>query len=211
MTTFPGAPRTLRGALVSVDPDTLVPTVIPFQYNPHTLTRSFEMQGATGGPEAGQLTGPPNETVQVELVLDSTDAQEAGGGADGVAPHLAALQGLVTPTSAHVLANLELAASGRMEILPPPGPITLFVWGARRVLPVAVTDLSITEEAHDANLVPLLARVSLGLRVLTYQDLPASHPAHALALAAQTSREVLAEAAVTPSLDGVIGSDVALL
>jgi hypothetical protein len=211
MTTFPGSPKTLRGAMVSVDAVTLAPTVVAFQYNPHTMTRSFEVQGGIGGPEAGQLSGPPNETIQVELVVDSTDAQEVGGGESGVAPQLAALQGLATPASGDVLANLDLAASGSIEILPPPGPVTLFVWGPKRVLPVAITQMSITEEAYDTSLNPTLARVSLGLRVLTYADLPAGHPAHALTLAGQVARELLAEGAVTSSLEGVLGTDVALL
>jgi hypothetical protein len=46
----------------------------------------------------------------------------------------------------------------------------LFVWSASRVVPVRVTDLSITEEAFDAALNPIRAKVSLGLRVLTTDD-----------------------------------------
>ncbi|MGD9531801.1 hypothetical protein [Pseudonocardia sp.] len=210
MTTFPGSPRTLRGAVVSVEPTSLARTVVAFQYNPHTLARTFEVQGAVGGQEAGQLTGPPRETVRVELVLDASDAQEVGLGARGVASQLAALQGLVTPRSADVLDNLALAASGSIEILPPPGPVTLFVWGPRRVLPVAVTELGFTEEAHDAALNPTLARVTLGMRVLTYADLPAGHPAHALTLAGQINREALAAEAVTGALDGVLGTNARL-
>jgi hypothetical protein len=210
MTTFPGSPRTLRGALVSVDPNAPTPAVVAFQYNPHTLTRSFEVQGATGGPEAGQLTGPPRETIRLELVLDAADAQETGGGAQGVAPQLAALQTLVTPRSADVRANLALAASGSIEILPPPAPVTLFVWGGDRVLPVAVTELGITEEAHDAALNPTLARVTVALRVLSYADLPAGHPAHALTLANQVTAENRAAGAVSGSLDGVLGSGARL-
>jgi hypothetical protein len=206
MTTFPGSPRTLRGAVVSIEPTSLTRTVVAFQYNPHTLTRTFEVQGAVGGREAGQLAGPPRESVRVELVLDSSDTQEVGRGALGVAPQLAALQGLVTPRSADVLSNLRLAASGAIEILPPPGPVSLFVWGPRRVLPVAITELGVTEEAHDAALNPTLARVTLGMRVLTYADLPTGHSAHALTLAGQIGRETLAAGAVTGALDGVLGS-----
>ena len=211
MTTFPGSPRTLKGALVSVDPTTLAPSVVAFQYNPHTLSRTFEVQGAEGGPEVGQLSGPPVETIQVELVLDSTDAQAAGEGEHGVGPQLAALQGLATPRSGDVLASLELAASGSLEILPPAGPITLFVWGPKRVLPVAITELAFSEEAYDANLNPTLARVGLGLRVLTYADLSASHPAHALTLAGQVARELAAEGVTSASLDGVLGTNVPLI
>jgi hypothetical protein len=201
----------LRGALVTVDGVTLVPTVIAFQYNPHTLTRAFEVRGGVGGPETGQLTGPPVETINVELTLDATDAKEAGEGRDGVAPQLDALIGLVTPSVASAQAALGQAAEGSLEIFPPPAPITLFVWGAKRVDPVAVTELSITEESHDSQLNPILARVALGMRVLTYADLPASHPGHALSLAGQIAREQLAASVSTSSLDGVLGSNVPIV
>jgi hypothetical protein len=211
MTTFPGSPKTLRGALVSIDAATLAPTVIAFQYNPHTLSRRFEIKGATGGPEVGQLTGPPAETIQVELVLDATDARADGGAPHGVAPLLAALQGLVTPPAATAVANAALAASGRIEILPPPAPVTLFVWGERRVVPVALAELTITEEAHDGDLDPTYARVTLGMRVLTHADLPQQHPAHALAVAGQVGRERMARTVTSSALDGVLGATVRLL
>lgn len=206
-----GSPLSLRGALVTVDAQTLVPSVIAFQYNPHTLTRSFEVKGAAGGPEAGQLTGPPAETIQVELVLDAADQAAAGEGADGVGPQLAALLRLITPSSTAALASLELAASGSLEVLPPAGPITLFVWGAKRVVPVSVVEMSISEEAHDAELNPILARVAVGMRVLTYSDLAASHPGHALSLAGLIASEELAGNAMTSSVDGVLGASVPLI
>ena len=211
MTSFPGSPPTLRGALVTVNAVTLVPTVIVFQYNPHTLTRAFEVRGGTGGPETGQLTGPPVETINVELTLDATDAKETGEGLDGVAPQLAALIGLVTPPAAAAQAALSLAAGGSLEILPPPAPITLFVWGSKRVDPVAITELSIAEELHDAQLNPILARVTVGMRVLTYVDLPVGHPGHALSLAGQIARQQLAASVTTSSLDGVLGSNVPIV
>jgi hypothetical protein len=201
----------VRGALVTLDSVALVPTVITFQYNPHTLTRSYEVRSGVGGPESGQITGPPNESIQVELVLDANDAKEAGEGADGVAPQLAALVGLVTPTSAAARSMLELAAAGSIEVFPPPGPITLFVWGAKRVDPVAVTELSISEESHDARLHPVLARVSLGMRVLTYTDLAVGHPGHALSLAGQIAREQLAATSTSSSLAAALGTDVQLI
>ena len=43
----------------------------------------------------------------------------------------------------------------------------LFVWSASRIVPVRLTDFSITEEAFDPNLNPLRAKVTLGLRVLS--------------------------------------------
>ena len=211
MTSFPGSPKTLRGALVSLDVLSLKPLVIPFQYNPHTLTRSFEVGGAAGGPEAGQVSGPPAETIKVEVELDATDDLEQGRGATGVAAKLAALEMLVTPGSVSVIANAVLAALGTIEILPPAGPLTLFIWGARRVLPVAIKELSVSEEAHDENLDPLRAKVSLGMRVLTYADLSVTHPGYALSLAHQVAKEVMAVSSTVGALDGVLGGDVRLV
>lgn len=208
---IPGSSVALRGALVTVDPQTLVPSVIAFQYNPHTLVRSFEVKGAEGGPEAGQLTGPPAETIQAELVLDAADTSERGESPDGIAPQLAALLQLITPSSTAAMASLALAASGSLEVLPPAGPITLFVWGAKRVLPVSIVEMTISEEAHDAQLNPTLARVSVGMRVLTYADLAAAHPGHALSLAGQIAREQLAGAATSSSLSRVLGTNVPLV
>lgn len=213
MTTFPGSPRVLRGALVSVDPVTLEPTTVAFQYNPATLSRSFQISAATSGGEAGQRGGPPSETLQVEIELDATDDLEAGRGPDAVTARVAAILGLVTPRSSDVQANLGLVAQGAIEVLPPDAPVLLFVFGPRRVLPVQLTELSVTEEAHDAALNPIRARVSLGLQVLRYSDLPQSHPAHALTLANQVAREASARALVPEAaagLESLIGTTIEL-
>ena len=46
-------------------------------------------------------------------------------------------------------------------------PLTLFVWSKSRIVPVKITEFSVTEEMFDSNLNPIRARISLGLRVLT--------------------------------------------
>jgi hypothetical protein len=128
-----------------------------------------------------------------------------------VSAKLAALEMLVTPSTVSVIANEVLAALGTIEILPPDGPITVFIWGPKRVVPVAVKELSVTEEAHDVNLDPIRARVSLGMRVLTYADLSPTHPGYALSLAHQVAKEVLSRRAAVGALDGVLGGDVRIL
>ena len=75
------------------------------------------------------------------------------------------------PASAHLTANNGEAASGTLEIAAAQAPLTLFVFGAHRVVPVRITELSITEEAFDIELNPLRAKISLGLRVLSIDDL----------------------------------------
>ena len=87
-----------------------------------------------------------------------------------------------------------------LSTVPPTAPLTLFVWGPKRVLPVKLSEFSITEEAFDPNLNPLRARVSLGLRVLSYNDLPLAHPGYALFLTHQVVKEAMA---VVGSVSGV--------
>jgi hypothetical protein len=198
---FPGSPRTLQGALVAIDPLLPVPTVVLFQYNPHTLTRQLEARGADGGPAATSYTGAPVENITVEIELDAADGLEARDDATlklGLHPQLAALERLVYPASTRVIANTVLAALGSIEVVPPQGPLILFIWGPKRVLPVSIKQFSVTEEAHDPQLNPVRARVQLGLRVLSTDDLGPLHPGHALFLAHQVAKEVMAaQASVT--------------
>ena len=139
MSAFPGSPKTLNGALVAIDPLVPIPTVVPFQYNPHTMTRAMEARGADGGPAATSYAGAPVETITVEVELDATDGLEVRDEttlALGLHPRLAALERLIYPASARVLATTVLAATGSIEAIPPQGPLILFIWGPQRVLPV---------------------------------------------------------------------------
>ena len=69
-----------------------------------------------------------------------------------------------------------MANAGTLEIIPLEQPLTLFVWSKSRVVPVRLTEFSITEEAFDPNLNPIRAKVSLGMRVLNVDDLGFAHP-----------------------------------
>ncbi|NAZ73946.1 hypothetical protein GTQ99_00675 [Kineococcus sp. T13] len=202
MTTFPRAPRTLRGGFVVMDADgRRVVRVIPFQYNPETLTRSVAPRGATteNGDrlEALRLVGPPLETLKLEVVLDATDRLEkpranATTVAEGIAADLAELETMVAPPVAALQAANALAQRGALEILPLPSPLLLLVLGANRTLPVRITELSVTEEAFDPRLNPTLARIGLGLRALSTDDLPYGSKGAALFLTAARRRERLA-------------------
>jgi hypothetical protein len=179
VSSFPGSPRLVRGGLVLVDPTTgAVLRIIALQYNPDTLTRSLQIKGA--GAESGdhvealRLKGPPVETIKLEAEIDATDAMETNDGQTngaGLHPQLAALETIVYPTSAHLDATNGEARSGSLEIAPALAPLPLFVFGAKRIVPVRITELSITEEAFDAQLNPMRAKLSLGLRVLSVDDL----------------------------------------
>ncbi|WP_322486844.1 hypothetical protein [Chloroflexus sp.] len=201
MTTFPRSPRLLKGALVSFDLPNPKPAVIVFQYNPDTLSRTLEAQTGGEGADALRIKGAPVETIKLDIELDATDQLEQGAATTGLHPQLAALEVLIYPKSALVVANTALLNAGTIEILPPQAPFTLFIWGPKRVLPVRLTEFSITEEAYDPQLNPIRANVSLGLRVLSYNDLPVANPGYHLFLAHQIVKETMAAIARTGSLD----------
>ncbi|WOJ90441.1 hypothetical protein RZS28_03860 [Methylocapsa polymorpha] len=217
MTTFPGSPRVLKGALVSIDPLTQVPSVIVFQYNPDTLTRTLKPRAPTGDAarsEAQRLTGPPEETIKVDIEIDATDHLETGDGVArgvGIYPQISALEMLTYPPSATVIANTILLATGVIEIVPADGPLTLFIWGAQRILPVRVTDCAITEEAHDPALNPIRAKAALGLRVLSYNDLSITNPGYYIFLAHQIVKETMSRVNVVNDLSSVMGENIRIM
>jgi hypothetical protein len=217
MSTSPLAPRLLRGAIVSVDLGAPVPSVIVFQYNPDTLTRTIQpttLGGDSGErAEAFRLKGAPVETIKLDVEIDATEQLERNDDTAldrGIHQQLAALEMLVYPKSALVIANAILAATGTLEVIPPAAPFTLFIWGAKRVLPVRLTDVGVTEEAHDVHLNPIRARASLGLRVLSYNDLPLTHPGYGVFLAHQVVKEIMATMGSVTTLSAVAGGDVKL-
>jgi hypothetical protein len=218
MTTFPNSPRLLKGAIVGIDEFNPLASVIVFQYNPDTLTRTLQAQavGGEGGDrsEALRLKGAPVESISLEVDIDATDQLERAENTAvsmGVYPQLSALEMLIYPKSALVLANTALLAVGTIEVIPPTAPLTLFIWGPKRVLPVRLTSFSITEEAYDANLNPIRAKVSLSLRVLSYNDLPLSHPGYSLFLAHQLVKEAMATIGSVNDLSAAAGGNVRLV
>ena len=199
MTIFPGSPKLQKGAIIGLDPANPLASVVVFQYNPDTLTRTLTPQTTnnsdTSRGEALRLKGPPEESITIDIEIDATDQLEKGDSNAvnmGIYPALSALEMLLYPKSALVIANEVLAAIGIIEIIPPEAPLTLFVWGAKRVLPVRLTSFSITEQAFDPNLNPILAKVSLGMRVLNYMDLGLLSVGGALFMAHQVAKEVMA-------------------
>lgn len=184
MFTFPKSPKIIKGGIVLIDPESSqVKRVIPLQYNPGSLNRSFQIQGADSGQggdrsQALRIKGPAVETFKLDAEIDATDLLETANSDAtqlGIHKELAALELLVYPSSEDILANNRMAQSGTLEILPMEKMLTLFVWSKQRILPVRITELSITEEAFDANLNPIRAKVSLGMRVLSVDDLGFNH------------------------------------
>lgn len=180
MTTFPGTPRHLKGGLVLVDPENFaVQRVITFQFNPETVTRTIESMGI--GEDSGdrletlRLKGPPAETIKVEAVIDAADQLEFPEQSqdiveDGILPQLDVLETILYPASRTLQQHDSLANAGTLEITPAEAPLPLFVWSAKRILPVRLIEFSITEEFFDVSLNPIRAKISLGMRVLNSND-----------------------------------------
>jgi|SRR5215217_7224737 len=202
MTTFPGSPRLLKGAIIGIDEFNPLASVILFQYNPETLRRSLTAR--TPEPRRGEqvdknermrLAGPPEETIQLEIEIDAADQMEQAeptATTMGVYPALASLEMLLYPKALAMISNEALLRVGLKEVAAPKAPLTLFVWGPKRVLPVQLTSFSITEQAFDPGLNPIRASVSLSLTVLNYQDLGLLSPGGALFMAHQVAKEAMA-------------------
>ena len=203
MSSFPNSPKLIKGGLVLVDADTArVLSVISLQYNSDSLSRTLQVQ-TTGGQatdrvEPVRFKGPAVETFKLEADIDATDQlefpdQNPNAGAFGIAPQLALLESLVQPSAAQLAAVDAQASSGTLEIAPMLAPLVLFVWGKNRIVPVKVSDFSITEEAFDPSLNPIRAKVSLGLRVMSTDDLGFSTRGGSLFMAYLQSKEQLAK------------------
>jgi hypothetical protein len=197
----------IKGAIIGFDIANPLASIAIFQYNPETLTRTLQAQ--TSGSESGsrsepqRLKGPPTESIRLDVEIDATDQLETGGLAAGVGiyPQLAALEMLLYPKMLTVITNTVLLSAGTMEVVPPEGPFTLFIWGPQRIVPVRLTEFTIAEESHDALLNPIRAKVSLGMRILNYNDFPISHPGFAMFLVHQGVKEAMA---VVGSVGGAV-------
>jgi hypothetical protein len=203
MSGFPDSPRLVKGGIVTMDPDTsAVRSVIALQYNPDSLSRTLQIQAVPGGQDGVRvdvlrLRGPAIETLKIEAEMDATDQlefpkQNPTAVQYGLLPQLAQLEMLVNPTVETLESDDSMANAGTLEIIPLEQPLTLFVWSKSRVMPVRLTDFSITEEAFDPNLNPIRAKVSLGLRVLNVDDLGFSHPGGRMFMTYLSNKEQLA-------------------
>ena len=198
----PISPRLLKGGIVLIDPQSsAVRRVIALQYNPDTLSRTLQVQAVTSDgqdrSEALRIKGPANETIKLDAEIDATDQlefpdQHRGVTQVGLFPQLAALETLVYPSSAQLQANNARQGAGELEIIPMESALTLFVWSKSRVVPVRITDFSITEEAFDAALNPIRAKISLGMRVLTVNDVGFAHKGGSLFMSYLQNKEQLA-------------------
>jgi hypothetical protein len=188
-------PKIFRGAFVEVGLS-LPPLVVVFQFNPLELKRlrsqTFSVPGVSRGGEAGsdltlrdfhqsfdrlldvrdaqKVTVSP-ESLSFDIRLDATDRlNDADPIAEelGISPQLSALELMVLPKSESVLGGLlePLLPQGFSFTCREKPPMILFIWGRKRVLPVNITKLSISETEFSTQLDPIRATVSVEMTVI---------------------------------------------
>jgi hypothetical protein len=203
----------IKGVLASFSEPLLgiVPTLVPFQYNPEEVTRVFRTEGSAGagstsaraaGGSALNASRPAPEDYSLKLELDATDGLEKGGPlttAFGISPRIAAIEMLMQPVGSSLLGGLAGALSGGLigggGAAVPAGrlPLVLFVWGPTRITPVRLKSLTVRETAFDELLNPIHATADLGFTVLRPTDLGKDDTvAKAAATYYQGAREVKA-------------------
>lgn len=221
MSSYPRSPKLVKGALVAYDPSGLIPlpSIIVFQYNPDELSRSFSQKlgrdDADDAPEgkpkqkSEQIAGPPSETINLNVEIDATDQLEVKDPMAlslGIHPTLAALEMLMMPPLTDGELRAALSKAGTAKVGATQLPVVLFVWGMTRVQPVRLTSLSIHETAFDTKLNPIHAQVSLGLKVMNYQELEDSSVGYHVALAMQARREVMARFSLAGAMSTLFGN-----
>ena len=110
------------------------------------------------------------ESISFDIRLDATDKLNEGdliAEQFGIAPQLSTLELMMYPKQERLF---EEIASMVVEGYSPKGkekpPIILFVWGRKRILPVNITSMRITEEEFSTDLNPIRASVAVSLTVI---------------------------------------------
>ena len=113
------------------------------------------------------------ESIGFEIRLDATDKLNDGDTITeqfGIAPQLSTLELMVHPKGESLIGQALGALLGS------PGgfsftkganpPLILFIWGRKRVLPVNINSLNITETQYSTDLNPIRATATVGLTVI---------------------------------------------
>jgi len=163
----------ISGALVRIsssDPTDV--TLLVFQYNPETLTRSLE-PSYYNQDSRNLLSGPAKQTISLKIQLEASD--QAWGSLTGVLPPLAALERMVNPSVDDLEDYKTDLAGGNLRAVPPAAPRILFIWGPSRILPVFVKSISIKETMFNSlALTPMTAEADLSLEVCPFKEADAN-------------------------------------
>ncbi len=172
--------------------------------------------------------GDPPETFSLQLELDATDELEMGDPVSvltGVADRIAAMEMLLYPQDGSLFGDLlgsvgislgggGANASAEAQAEPVPRgkvPILLFVWGPGKIVPVRITSFQVEEQAHSPILYPTQAKVTLGVKVLSeeeinqYEDSLSKDIAIGAYKFTKTQKEVLAAANLANTVQSILG------
>lgn len=179
-------PTPMLGALVEYGTDFLgpIPNAVVFQFNPETIVRTISIPPRAVDAtqrETSQAGEPAYERFTIQAKFSAADQRnnlDPIGIAFGVGPQLAALKAMVYPVKTPGgLIGAAIDAIGSLVGSEGPAPTQpiprqqtpriLFIWGAKRILPVLIESLTITEEIYDGELNPIEVEVAIGLAVIT--------------------------------------------
>jgi hypothetical protein len=208
----------MRGMLISFsDPNIgLVPTLVPFQYNPAEVTRTIKVnRSGTSGGSGLRVQDKPTESYTLKIELDGLDAVDKPiTGVMGVQPLLAAIEAMLEPVgSLGVLGAVGSALAGAVSALTSSGPsagpipapslpLVILAWSATRIVPVRIDSFTAHETGFNAALLPVQATVDLSLTVLRDTDLTSDlKMANFVANAYQAARSALAIAGVAQGVE----------
>lgn len=179
--------NTVKGMLIEYALS-IPPLVLVFDFNPQSLTRSRTITLRTGsapGTRGGYDFALPTETARVaqgvtvqpesftiEILLDATDRMNDGdpiATVFGIEPELDTLRTMVEPKAQgpgglQTLASLGLGGQRAFQ-RSESASVLLLVWGTH-ILPLFLTSIRITEEAHLPSLIPYRAKASLTMQVI---------------------------------------------
>lgn len=126
-----------------------------------------------------QLVTVNEQTIGFELRLDATDkldGQDTITEQFGIAPQIATLELMTYPKEESLIgaaAAALLGQSGGFSFTRSANPpLILFVFGRKRVLPVNITSMNITETEFSTDLNPVRATVSVALTVIEGKSVP---------------------------------------
>jgi hypothetical protein len=197
----------LKGAFLSFGAGLLgaLPNIVVFQFNPAQVTRTPSLSSPpapstrSGSSDALQQPALPGERISFTLKIDATDQLAESNpiaATSGILPTLSALELLMTPASSVSIDLTSLVGGGSSSgpYTHPPAklPTVLFFWGPFRILPVAMTSLSITETEYDTLLNPVRAEVQVNLQVLVPTQLAGDTLANGAFKYTQGVKEVMA-------------------
>lgn len=196
----------LKGAFLNFGAGLLggLPNIVVFQFNPTQVTRTPSLAQPppvcddSGTYDAMQQSCLPGETMSFSLRVDATEQLAQSNplaATSGILPTLSALELLMVPKgslSINLSSLLGGSAPSPYQFPPTKLPTVLFFWGPFRILPVAITSLSITETEYDTLLNPIRADVSVNLQVLIPAQLAGDTLANGAYKYSQGVKEVMA-------------------